>query len=47
LFLEMADDPIARDALASIGVEGFVLIGDSDYDSVRKLLGVVPIIETP
>ena len=42
LFLEMADDPAAGDALASIGVERFVLIDDSAYDSVRALVGVIP-----
>lgn len=42
LLLEMVDDPTAREALASIGVERFVLIDDSAYDSVRTLLGVVP-----
>lgn len=42
LFLGMSNDPTARDALASIGVEQFVLIDDSDYDSVRALVGVIP-----
>ena len=41
LFLEMADDPTAREALASIGVERFVVIDDSTYDSVRTLVGSV------
>ena len=42
LFLEMADDLTARDALASIGVDRFVPIDDSAYDSVRALMGVIP-----
>lgn len=42
LLLEMADDPAAREALASIGVGRFVLIDDSVYDSVRALIGVIP-----
>ncbi|OGO81680.1 MAG: phosphonate ABC transporter substrate-binding protein [Chloroflexi bacterium RIFOXYD12_FULL_57_15] len=41
LLLEMANDPTARDALTSIGVERFVLIDDSVYDSVRALVGVI------
>ncbi len=41
LFLEMANDPTAKDALASIGVERFVLIDDSAYDSVRDLMNVI------
>jgi ABC-type phosphate/phosphonate transport system substrate-binding protein len=47
LLLAMSNDPNAKDALSSIGVEGFVLIDDSAYDGVRELLGVVPISETP
>lgn len=47
LLLAMSDDPTAQDALASIGVESFVLIGDDAYDGVRELLGVIPIPETP
>jgi len=42
LLLEMANDPTARDALTSIGVERFVLIDDSVYDSVRALVGIIP-----
>lgn len=42
LLLEMANDPIAHDALTSIGVERFVLIDDSAYDSVRTLVGIIP-----
>ena len=42
MLLEMANDINARDALESIGVESFVLIGDSAYDSVRALVGVIP-----
>lgn len=47
LLLGMANDPNAKDALASIGVEGFVLIDDSAYDSVRELLAIIPIPEIP
>lgn len=42
LFLEMANDIHAQDALDSIGVERFVLIDDNAYDSVRALMGVIP-----
>jgi phosphonate transport system substrate-binding protein len=42
LLLEMANDPTASDALASIGMEGFVVIDDSAYDGVRTLVGGVP-----
>ncbi|GAB4563726.1 MAG: phosphate/phosphite/phosphonate ABC transporter substrate-binding protein [Anaerolineales bacterium] len=42
LLLAMADDPAARDALASIGVERFVLMDDSAYNGVRDLMGLVP-----
>jgi hypothetical protein len=38
----MANDPTALDALASIGMESFVVIDDSAYDSVRALVGDVP-----
>jgi phosphonate transport system substrate-binding protein len=42
LFLSMDRDPQASEALASMGVERFVVITDSAYDSVRSLVGVVP-----
>jgi phosphonate transport system substrate-binding protein len=42
LLLGMADDPTSSEALASIGVERFVLIDDGAYDSVRELVAVVP-----
>lgn len=42
LLLKMADDPAAHGALVSIGVERFVLIDNSAYDSVRALVGVIP-----
>lgn len=42
LLLGMADDPASSAALASIGVERFVLIDDSAYDSVRTLVRVIP-----
>jgi phosphonate transport system substrate-binding protein len=47
LLLGMASDPEARAALAAIGVEDFVLIGDGAYDGVRALLEEIPIPETP
>lgn len=47
LLLEMSNDPAAKDAMASIGVEDFVLIDDSAYDGVRELLGIIPIPEIP
>lgn len=47
LLLNMSNDPSARDALASIGVESFVLIDDGAYDGVRELLGVIPIPDIP
>lgn len=47
LLLGMASDPEARAALASIGVDDFVLIDDSAYDGVRILLEEIPIPETP
>lgn len=40
--LGMADDPASSEALASIGVERFVLIEDKAYDSVRILAGGIP-----
>ncbi|MCK7580518.1 MAG: hypothetical protein MZV65_35995 [Chromatiales bacterium] len=43
LLLEMANDPTAQDALASIGVERFVLIDDSAYDSVRACSASSPL----
>lgn len=47
LLLEMSHDPAAKHALASIGVETFVLIDDSAYDGVRELLGLIPIPDIP
>lgn len=47
LLLDMASDPDAEQALASIGVERFVLIDDSAYDSVRELMGVIPVSDSP
>lgn len=47
LLLGMSNDPHAKDALASIGVESFVLIDDGAYDGVRELLGVIPITDIP
>lgn len=47
LLLAMSNDPNAKDALASIGVESFVLIDDSAYDGVRELLGIIPIPDIP
>ncbi len=42
LLLAMADDPTSSQALASIGVERFVMLDDNAYDSVRALVGVIP-----
>ena len=47
LFLEMSNDPNARDALTSIGVERFVIIEDGAYDGVRELLDIIPIPNSP
>jgi len=47
LLLKMSNDPNAIDALASIGVESFVMIDDNAYNSVRELLGVIPIPDIP
>lgn len=47
LLLDMANDPAARQALASMGVERFVLIDDNVYDGVRALMGVVPVSVSP
>ncbi|MBI2333336.1 MAG: PhnD/SsuA/transferrin family substrate-binding protein, partial [Chloroflexi bacterium] len=42
VLLEMVNDPTSENALLAIGVERFVLIDDSAYDSVRALVGVIP-----
>ena len=42
LLLGMTNDPAARAALTSIGMERFVLIDDSAYDNVRDLVDVIP-----
>lgn len=47
LLLGMADDPAAQDALSAVGIDRFVAIDDSAYDSVRALVGDIPIPETP
>lgn len=47
LLLEMANDPDAREALASIGVDRFVKIDDSAYNSVRALVKEIPLPMTP
>lgn len=47
LLLEMSNDPAAKDALASIGVDSFVLIDDNAYDGVREMLGVILVPDTP
>jgi phosphonate transport system substrate-binding protein len=41
IFLEMADDPDGRVALAAVGIDRFVTISDTVYDSVRELEVVV------
>jgi phosphonate transport system substrate-binding protein len=38
ILLEMAADPAGQDALAAIGVDKFVTIEDSAYESVRSLM---------
>ena len=47
LLLDMASDPAARQALLSMGVDRFVPISDSAYDSTRALVGETPISEQP
>lgn len=47
LLLGMSNDPNAQAALASIGVQSFVIIEDSAYDSVRELLAIIPIPNSP
>lgn len=47
LFLNMASDPAAQAALASIGVDGFVPIDDDAYDSVRTLMGIILPLDHP
>jgi phosphonate transport system substrate-binding protein len=47
LLLGMATDPEAAQALSAVGIERFVLIEDSAYDSVRVLVGEIPIPQTP
>lgn len=41
LLLGMADDPVGQIGLQAIGIERFVMIDDSAYDSVRELLNEV------
>ncbi len=47
LLLEMANDKEGQAALATIGVDKFVLIEDTTYDSVRSLIGSISLSETP
>ncbi|GAB4546271.1 MAG: phosphate/phosphite/phosphonate ABC transporter substrate-binding protein [Anaerolineales bacterium] len=47
LLFNMSNDPAARVALASIGVDGFVPIEDNSYNSVRALLEEIPLPATP
>jgi phosphonate transport system substrate-binding protein len=47
LLLAMSTDPEAKEALASIGVDSFVLLDDSAYDEVRELYGIIPFSELP
>lgn len=47
LLLEMSDDPKGQAALKSIGIDRFVLIEDSAYDTVRSLLGDVALPGLP
>ncbi len=44
LLLDMSNDPVGRDALTAIGVEKFVIINDSSYESVRSLLDGIPLL---
>jgi phosphonate transport system substrate-binding protein len=37
ILLQMSDDPVGQAALAVAGIDGFVLIADEAYDSVREL----------
>lgn len=41
LLLGLADDPVGQIGLQAIGIERFVVIDDSAYDSVRELLNEV------
>lgn len=47
LLLEMSLDPQGQIALNSIGADRFVLIEDSEYHGVRRLLGEVTLSELP
>lgn len=47
LFLNMADDPSAQEALSAVEIERFVSIDDDAYDGVRVLVGDIPIPQTP
>ncbi|MCL4528494.1 MAG: phosphate/phosphite/phosphonate ABC transporter substrate-binding protein [Chloroflexi bacterium] len=42
LLLDMASDPEAKAALSSIGIERFVTIEDSAYESVRAVVNAAP-----
>jgi len=47
LLLEMSDNPNGQAALKSVGINRFVLIDDSAYESVRSLLGDVTLPGLP
>ena len=47
LLLNMASDPEARDALASMGADRFVRLEDNAYDGVRVLLEEIPLPVMP
>jgi len=47
LLLEMNNDEEGKAALNAIGVDKFVLIEDTTYDSVRSLIGTVSLPGTP
>ncbi|MBI5298505.1 MAG: phosphate/phosphite/phosphonate ABC transporter substrate-binding protein [Chloroflexi bacterium] len=47
LFLNMVNDPNARDALAAIGVDQFVQLEDDAYNDTRTLLDEIPILGLP
>ncbi|MCC7209345.1 MAG: phosphate/phosphite/phosphonate ABC transporter substrate-binding protein [Anaerolineae bacterium] len=44
IFLNMVDDPLGQAALESLGVEAFVTLDDSAYDSARDLANAVGIL---
>ncbi len=47
LLLEMADDPAGIEALSATGIERFVIIDDSAYESVRSLMSGISLNGEP